>query len=207
MEGDATWRAWGKARWTKPRTYFRERTCFLFIYLSFIFAVRHAAGPDESVSCYEKATSTLTASLFRDASPHRGAVVRWSRSRASCRTASFEVRAVHRLRPAAGGLGDRRPPTKPAPDLSPFSSSGPNVHTRRGSVDGRDPRRAARDSRGSVAAPFRTRSDWRGPLASRGSRRPPSAPPAVAPRGTRPGKGTFSFDARVASILNSKANH
>ena len=127
---------------------------------------RHFGTPLDlmmSVSCFEKATSSLTACLFRDASPHRGAVVRWSRSRASCRTASFEVRAVHRLRPAAGGLGDRRPPTKPAPDLSPFSSSGPNVHMPAGASTGGTREEPPGTPRGSVAAPFRTRSDWRCP--------------------------------------------
>ena len=190
--------------------YASLRNCATFSFSRFGSLRRHFGTPLDlmrmSVSCFEKATSSLTASLFRDASPHRGAVVRWSRSRASCRTASFEVRAVHRLRPAAGGLGDRRPPTKPAPDLSPFSSSGPNVHMRRGSVDGtreepprglheaQSPRRSARAATGAAL------------LASRGSRRLPSASPAGGPRGTRPRKG-HPLVRRARRAGGSKANH
>ena len=172
----------------RSRGRVRGRVSFhLSFYVS--SAVRHAAGPDESVSCFEKATSTLTASLFRDASPHRGAVVRRSRSRASCRTASFEVRAVHRLRPAAGGLGDRRPPTKPAPDLSPFSSSGPNVHMPAGASTGGTREEPPGTPRGSVAAPFRTRSDWRCPPRIPGFPKAAVGPARRGPTRRTPWKG------------------
>ena len=168
------------------------------------------------VTCWEKATATLTALYhFGTSSPHQGAVARPSRNRASCRTASFEVRAVPRLHPAAGRLGDPRPPAKPAPDLSPFSSSRPNVHIRRGSVDGT--REAPpRTPRGAVAPPFRTHGDWRCRPRTPGFPKAAVGPPAVphaaralakrAPRrSTRASSRRLSRSPRRAR--RSKANH
>ena len=164
------------------------------------------------VTCWEKATATLTALYhFGTSSPHQGAVARPSRNRASCRTASFEVRAVPRLHPAAGRLGDPRPPAKPAPMCRRFPR--PAMRSRPPRERRRDPRKAVRDAtrlcRRAVPHIQRRSLQSSHPGLPEGCCRPP----AVALLGTRPReKGTsenilFRSTRAPSRRRRSKANH